>query len=151
MTDHLTLPPRWRNRGRWTRAELVGVAIACAAGIGTPIASQLVPHSPTGAPRFAWPMILIGSGFLVTVAGLALWFRSHLRAAADLLACNLRMCLNCRYPLPDQPGEGACPECGCRYSPEELSTGWGATYPSLRVNRAGALGESPRPDARPRT
>jgi hypothetical protein len=133
MTDHPILPPRWRSRGRRNRDELIGIAIA-GAGWAIQLGLFFVPHGH----GYSIAMTVWGIGFFVFAAGLIMWFKAHRRAATALLACNLRLCLNCRYPLPDQPETGACSECGCRYSPEELRSGWGATYPALRVRKPAA-------------
>lgn len=57
--------------------------------------------------------------------------RIHRRAYARALESGLRVCTKCEYPLPAEPLEGVCSECGCPYNPETLRRVWTERYIKL--------------------
>lgn len=75
-------------------------------------------------------------GAFILLIGWTLFERSrlrwtHRRAFRDGTHSGLRVCTKCEYPLPAEPLEGVCSECGTPYNPETLRTVWTERYGKL--------------------
>ncbi len=58
----------------------------------------------------------------------ALLRKEQRRAKAVVEAADFKICPRCRYSLKGLDDQGDCPECGRRYSQDELRRTWTAAY-----------------------
>lgn len=75
--------------------------------------------------------MLIG---LVFVFQIAVWIVGGVhgrRGYARLKACGLLLCTRCGFDLRGLDEEGACPECGTRYTHTGTRNQWRVIFPQL--------------------
>lgn len=79
----------------------------------------------TGNSLPGWVIWAVLAGwfvFVITIAGCVL-----VRAVLlwrPLIEHGCRLCLRCHYPLPDEPANGTCPECGLGYELKATIAAW---------------------------
>lgn len=74
---------------------------------------------------FRW---LVGPSLVLAIVSSAWKLSIQGRQRKTLERAQYRVCLKCRYSLTDLPNEGTCPECGCKYTLEQLQRSWVWTY-----------------------
>ncbi|HYD00568.1 MAG TPA: hypothetical protein VEB22_05025 [Phycisphaerales bacterium] len=80
----------------------------------------------TGHPRVptTTPLYLSLIPFAVGFAALAYVLRQVVLVRRRLREHDFRLCVCCQYPLPAEPAEGVCPECGNPYRLSEAVAAW---------------------------
>ncbi len=97
--------------------------------IALPILKSVFGYSASRSPGTSDFWLFAGIGVYVLVLGWR-WFELHRlksihrQAFVEGTKTGLRVCTNCEYPLPAEPLEGVCSECGCPYNPETLLRVW---------------------------
>jgi len=102
---------------------------------GFRIVQGVLPSSASASMALnLYVLVLLGIG-----VPLAVWSgferarikSTHRLAFVEALKSGLRVCTKCEYPLPAEPLEGVCSECGCPYNPETLQQVWTERYGKL--------------------
>ena len=83
------------------------------------------------AHRIVWAVTPPGAAIVCIPTLAILGRRAHRQAIEEIVRCNGRMCLNCRYALDQRCNTGTCPECGHPFDLSSLRRGWCRTYKEL--------------------
>jgi hypothetical protein len=78
--------------------------------------------------------VIVGVWMLVFI-GRELAWRSAIKVARQAIVNGGRTCDGCRFDLVGSPPAGQCPECGRRYSVDELRMTWGKFETWLMFHR----------------
>lgn len=111
-----TLIERRIGRERWTGLGVIGGITTVA--VVVPAAQAMLRWSDVGT------FLLFISGFVVVGGGIAAWVFASRWRREQLAECDCQRCLYCFHDLRGIGVDGACPECGAKFSIDEVRETW---------------------------
>lgn len=112
-----------------TRAESIARVPTAILLLGQPFFFALVSQAASSsrwADRHA--LLLSTLPIAAAVIAAAAWLLCWSRSKRLIQRTGLRLCPGCRYDLSACQTDGACPECGRRYTHDDLRRLWKAAY-----------------------